>query len=75
MGDEKHKTTCTVSIPITGTVEYEVEADTDEGAIEKAWEQYEGGIAGHVSWNAVDEIMTGNCFNGEQNSTEVTRRG
>jgi hypothetical protein len=59
-----------VAIPICGYAIVEVEADSPEDAIEKA-------LAGEItiddieSWEAIEHICEGNCFNGSLNDAEA----
>lgn len=62
-----------VSIPITGAVSFEVEAEDQGSAIEAAWAAVnEGGDQTDLMWEYVDVVMEGNCFHGMQNEIEVT---
>ncbi len=62
-----------VTIPITGYVAYEVEANDKKSAISVAWEEINAGKEGDVIWEYTDTVVEGNCFHGMQNETEVTK--
>lgn len=59
-----------VTIPITGVIYAEVEAEDEEAAIERA---FEGEYSAHEieSWQMHRQIVQGNVFHGEQNSVDV----
>lgn len=67
-----------VSIPIAGSIEIEVEAGDEEAAKDAAWEAYGNVLGSHedagmqVSWEAYEELVTGNCAHFGQNEVEVT---
>lgn len=61
-----------VSIPIAGTIEFKVEAESPEEAKILAWVAYENGTQTPApNWDAHEEMMTGNVQNFDQNDTEV----
>lgn len=62
-----------VSIPLTGYIYIEVEADSEQAAEEAAWEKFnvEGEKAGDIAWELVDHVTTGNVFHGELNDVCV----
>lgn len=60
-----------VSIPITGTVSFEVEANGSQSAIDAAWKQIDAGKDGDVTWEFCDCIVEGNVFHGMQNEIET----
>lgn len=69
--------TFTVSIPIAGAISIGVEAESEEGAKDAAWEKYnnEGSDAGDVSWDAFEFITQGNVCHAPTNSVEVYEEG
>lgn len=66
------KRTFVVSIPIAGTVSFEVEAEDEETAKAAAWAKIEGGEDGEVTWEFFETLVDGNCLNVPQNEVEVT---
>lgn len=61
-----------VSIPITGRVSFEVQAEDDEAAERAAWDAIDDGEEGDVEWEYTKQIVRGNCFSGMQNEVEVS---
>jgi uncharacterized protein (UPF0297 family) len=61
--------TYVVTVPFTGTMYIEVEAESEEAAIQEAIQNVTSeNIEG---WNAVEQIVQGNVFYGEQNEAEA----
>jgi len=62
-----------VSIPITGHLWFEVEADSEEQAIERAWERYGEGSHGDEEpyWEALERVTEGNVTHAELNEQEA----
>lgn len=66
-----------VSIPITGYIDTEVQAASEEEALEKAWELFEEGWAKHFEehWEAAEKVCEGNVFHGELNEQSAQKVG
>jgi hypothetical protein len=63
-----------VSIPIAGRVIYSVNAESEEAAIEAAWDKFnEGGVdsADDIEWEAFDHITEGNICHAPYNDVEA----
>lgn len=60
-----------VTLPITGTVYVEVEADSEEAAIEAALNSDDLTGDAIESWEATDRIVKGNVFYGVQNEAHA----
>lgn len=61
-----------VSIPITGHVSVEVEAEDESEAETKAWGvDYGDPAIGEVYWEARRRIVSGNVFHGMLNEIEI----
>jgi hypothetical protein len=60
----------TISVPITGRVVVDVEASSEEEALEKLWERDEPWPQPD-EWEVCETIVTGNVFNGMQNETSI----
>jgi hypothetical protein len=58
-----------VTVPICGYAVVVVEAENEKDAKKKALEDVD--ISDIESWDALEEIVSGNCFNGPQNEIEV----
>ncbi len=56
----------TVVLPVTGSLYVEVKAESEEAAIEKAFEK-DLTVDMLEDWNVHREICQGNVFHGEQN--------
>ena len=58
-----------VEIPIAGAMSTEVEADSPEAALEKAWDKYneEGPEAFDVEWEAHKRLTSGNVLHAPVN--------
>ena len=61
-----------VSIPIAGSVTFDVEAVDEASAKAKAWAKIEDGEKGEVTWEFFETLVDGNCLNAPQNEVEVT---
>lgn len=63
-----------VSIPITGSMSIEVDAEHADAAIERAWEAYEedGAEPFEVTWEATNFVAEGNVCHAELNQEEAT---
>jgi hypothetical protein len=59
-----------VTIPLTGIVSVEVDAEDEEGAKEKAWEQNIS-IDNIETWELTNIICRGNVLDAVQNEIEV----
>jgi len=64
--------TYTVTYPLCGSVSVEVEADSEEAAIEKGWDHTDDDDA-YLEWSAVRYIVQGNVFYGDTNSISVIK--
>lgn len=66
MGTKKYS----VSMPITGFVHKEIEAESKEEALDKF---YQMDTLGNdiEEWNYCEEIVTGNVFNGHLNRVDI----
>ena len=63
-----------VSIPIAGSVKYsDIEAVDEEQAKELAWQYFENGEDGDVTWAAYEKIAEGNCLCVPDTDVEVGR--
>lgn len=62
--------TWSVSLPITGTLCVEVEAEDKKAAIEAALNG-DHDISHLETWSACRQIVTGNIFHGERNGAEA----
>ena len=62
-----------VSIPITGSCSFEVEAASTHGATVAAWAAVNAGTEGDVTWEYTEKVTTGNVCHAMQNEVEVTR--
>lgn len=60
-----------VTIPITGTAGFAVEAADEEAAKKAAWDAISAGEKGEISWEYTEQVCRGNVFYGEQNEIEV----
>jgi hypothetical protein len=58
-----------VSVPIAGYAVIVVEAEDEDGAIEKALDEVS--LSNIESWEALEHICEGNCFNGPLNDAEA----
>jgi hypothetical protein len=58
-----------VSVPICGYAVVTIEAENEKEAIEKALDTVE--LSDTESWEALEHITEGNCFNGPMNDIEV----
>ena len=58
-----------VSVPICGYAVVTIEAEDEDEAIEKALGTVE--LSDIESWEALEHIVEGNCFNGQLNDIEV----
>ena len=59
-----------VQIPITGYISIEVDADSEESAIETAWGSYSASgpdAFDEPEWEAVEQVCEGNVFHGMLN--------
>jgi hypothetical protein len=63
-----------VSIPITGSVGFAVEADDKKSAKEAAWKAVNDGQEGEVEWEYTEQVCRGNVFSGMQNEIEVSEQ-
>jgi len=62
-----------VELPITGSLFIgDIEADSEEEAIEKAFNIKYDKNAHNVYWSTIDRVVQGNVFYGEINEPEVT---
>jgi len=64
-----------VSIPITGSAAFEVEAKDRKSAIQAAWAKVDAGEEGEVTWEYTEIVTEGNCCHAVQNEIEVTKGG
>ncbi len=61
--------TYAVTVPFTGTMFIEVQAENEDDAIETALSEV---TSEHIEgWNAVRKIVQGNVFHGEQNDASA----
>ena len=60
-----------VTVPIIGYAVVEVEAENEGEAAKKAMSGQRIQAENIESWEAVEHIVEGNCFNGEVNDIEV----
>ena len=58
-----------VSVPICGYAVVMIEAENEKEAIEKAIENVD--LSDMESWEALEHVTEGNCFNGPMNDIEV----
>lgn len=58
-----------VQVPICGYAVVMIEAENEKEAIEKAIENVE--LSDMESWEALEHVVEGNCFNGLLNDIEV----
>lgn len=58
-----------VSVPICGYAVVMIEAENEKEAIEKAIENVD--LSDMESWEALEHVVEGNCFNGPLNDIEV----
>ena len=58
-----------VSVPIAGYAVIVVEAEDEDGAIEKALSECK--LSDIESWEALEHICQGNCFYGPMNDLEI----
>lgn len=64
----------TVSIPIVGSITYEVSAKDAKSAKDEAWERYHQGDDNYeLEWDAVDVVCEGNVCHAPTNEVEATR--
>jgi hypothetical protein len=64
-----------VSIPITGTITFDVKAPDKEAAVEVAWKKYHADgdeSDAEVTWEAHECVTEGNVFHGVQNRIEAS---
>ena len=59
-----------VTFPITGSWSVLVEAESEEEALEKAYNTDPD--EGELTWTAVERVVQGNVFYGELNEIDVT---
>lgn len=60
----------TIAVPITGTVQITVEAESEEEALENLWRADMDGVE-PSEWEMHRCIVQGNVFHGMQNEAEV----
>lgn len=62
-----------VTIPIAGSISFEVEAEDEAGAKEAAWDLFgdEGPEAGQLEWELLDHIVEGNVLHAPCNDVTV----
>jgi hypothetical protein len=58
-----------VQVPICGYAVVMIEAENEKEAIEKAIENVD--LSDMESWDALEHVVEGNCFNGPLNDIEV----
>lgn len=64
-----------VSIPITGAISCELEAESESDALAKAWDKYndEGAEPFEVEWEATSHVTTGNVTHAFLNDQSAHR--
>ena len=60
-----------VSLPITGVIIVTVEADSEDEAVQKAFESDQLVLDNIESWSPHEKIVEGNIFHGERNDVDV----
>lgn len=61
-----------VAVPITGVINIEVDADSEEEAIDAAISHPDLNLDQVDEWDAHRVVVEGNIFHGHQNRAEVT---